>query len=147
MTTVVSPASSPIPVYNRSGETIVSLTGGNVSSGNPIGNDGVSIPRYSGRTVALMTPQSGADGFVGVVVLPSDAEIGDVVEVFCVAESSGSGMVAVFPPVSSSIGVLSASTGTDSSSYSAVQIGQGRIYRLVSSTNWQGTTGGSGSGN
>jgi len=140
MTTIVSPASSPVPVYNRSGTTIAGVAGGAVSGASPVGNDGTPIPRVSGETIAIVgaLPTGSSDG---VVVLPDDAEVGDKVEVYSAA--LGSGKVFVFPPVGGSIAALPASTGTDSASYVVVSShpnqsgGSGAIFRLVSATQWQ----------
>jgi hypothetical protein len=149
MTTVVSPSSSPTPVYNRSGVTVVSVTAGAQSGEQPVGNDGTPIPQYSGVTVALVTTANTAPNGSSVVLLPSGAEIGDVVEVYLFSTTDPNQPVQInlFPPVGESVGILPTSTGTNSSSNAPVQAGQGRIYRKVSSSNWQGTTGGGGAGN
>lgn len=94
MVTVVNPGASETTIYNRSGTTIVSVTGGEAGVGQ-----GTSIPRQSEVTCALVT--FGAGGLNGVL-LPSDAEIGDVVEVYNLSAASPSTVVIVQPDASSS---------------------------------------------
>lgn len=75
MTTIVDPSGTPVPIYNRSGATIIEITGGPLSpSFNP-----TPIVRHTGVTIALVAANSTGD-FTNVI-LPDDAEIGDLVEV------------------------------------------------------------------
>lgn len=134
MTTVVSPASSPVPVYNRSGTTIVAVTGGIVSAGYlqpPVLSDAVAIPAVSGETVAVVTiPSSTA----GVVALPA-GEAGDTVEIYAVG---GSGQPAlVYPSVGYSLNGGAINTGVDPVTFTPVARSHGRLFRLASSTEWQ----------
>lgn len=92
MTTIINPAGSPTIVYNKSGTTIVSVTANGETQA-----DATSIPRLSGVTVANVTLPDSSNLSVK---LPSDAEIGDVVEVygpgFNVFPESGSTIVGGF---------------------------------------------------
>lgn len=71
MTTVSSPSSSPVPVYNRGGVTIASVTADTTP---------VPIVRFAGTTVVIVN--GGEDSSSKSVVLPSDAEVGDIVEMY-----------------------------------------------------------------
>jgi hypothetical protein len=120
MTTVVDPSGTPVPVYNRSGVTIVAITANN--AGDPSQDNATAIPRHSGLTVALVTCP---DNNNRAVKLPSDAEIGDVVEVYQMSSS--------YPAVyaesgGATIGILNA---TDFINVS------GGIFRKVASGRWQ----------
>jgi hypothetical protein len=76
MTTVVDPFGTPVPIYNRSGATIIELTAGTASPFDP-----TPIIRHTGTTIALVTTISSGDQTY--VTLPDDADIGDLVEVHC----------------------------------------------------------------
>lgn len=78
MTTVVSPGSSPVPVYNKSGVTIDSITA--AASPSP-----TQIARYAGTTVVLVDNGGDTNNQVQLPV----ADIGDVVELYAIAPSSG----------------------------------------------------------
>lgn len=84
MTTTVSPGSSPTVVYNRDGTTLDTLA----ATGDE-GSGGAQIVRYTGTTVVLASTSSGETA----VILPHDAEIGDVVEVLCVGPSEALSVV------------------------------------------------------
>ena len=71
MTTVVNPGGSPTVVFNLSGITVVSVA----TSASP-----VAIPYYSGVIIALIT--TSAEEGDGEVILPSSAQVGDVVEIY-----------------------------------------------------------------
>lgn len=118
MTTIVDPAGTPSPLYNRSGVTIASINAAG-EFGGP--GSATAITSYSETTVVLVTaPDSNNFG----VVLPSSAEVGDVVEIYYV-----SGPVAQI--------VIWAPSGDTVNGSSFVQIVNG-IYRKVSSTAWRG---------
>lgn len=72
MTTVVDPVGTPVPVYTRSGTTVLSIAGSGTSQGAA-----TSIPAVSGWTVAVLTGVSPDRAFK----LPSSPQVGDVVEV------------------------------------------------------------------
>lgn len=74
MVTVTSPSSNPIPIYNRSGITIDTVIWGPQTSPS-------QIVRTSGHTCVVVLKSTGVDD--QFVKLPSDAEVGDVVEVYC----------------------------------------------------------------
>jgi hypothetical protein len=134
MTTVVSPNSSPAPVYNRSGTTLVTVVAGVATPPNqPSVSFGVSIPSYSGHTVALLTVPSGWTNTSGqlVVILPSGVDIGDIVEVYAIPSAPGQ---------NTSFVLFSASGETLNSGISdsdGIDPENGKIYRKVSATNWQ----------
>jgi hypothetical protein len=134
MTTVVDPAGTPVPVYNRSGTTIVSVSGGLRSEG--IGDEGTPIPRSSGYTVALAGMP---DNTHNVFKLPSGAEIGDVVELHAIPATGVGQGVMLFPPNGESVNRQAASTGTNDNTVAGTSVtpDQGRVFRKVSSTNWR----------
>ena len=121
MTTIVSPASSPVPVYNRSGVTIVEVpaTGQDQSTGAP-------IPAVSGHTVVLGSTSGLTDRCVN---LPSGSDIGDVIEVYNVAATNGGYALVVNPASGETL-----NSGSDGLPCSLVG---GRWFRKTSSTNWQ----------
>jgi hypothetical protein len=138
MTTVVDPLGSPSVTYNMSGTAIVSVVGGPKAGGGPIGDDAVPIPRVCQTTVALVV--SGFSGALfGLVRLPEDAEVGDLVEVYQDPVSTES-YLQVFPNIGESIGggySRPASTGTNSAAGCAVDgVHGGAAFRKVSSTLW-----------
>ena len=106
MTTVIDPTRTPIPVYNRSGTTIVEVSGG--SSPTP-------IPHISGTTIVLLDMSTG-----NKVELPANAEIGDTIEVYRTSGSPGD----AYTP-----------TGETFVRGSNVEYFDG-IYRKVSDTQW-----------
>ncbi len=84
MTTVSDPNGTPAPVYNRSGTTIALLTASGTTQGN-----GAQILRKAGVTVVMM---SNSNAPFDAAVMPTDAEIGDLVEVHMTGYT-----VALFP--------------------------------------------------
>jgi hypothetical protein len=131
MTTVIDPAGTPTPVYNKSGETVVSIVGGfTATQGGSNGNSGTPIPRFSQTTIAIVD-NSGSNYHI-VATLPSDADVGDVVEVY-EKVSTGIGLQ-IYPPVGESIRDLPASNGT---SYGSQLGAISAILRKVSADNWQ----------
>ncbi len=146
MTTVVDPVGTPTIIYNRSGTTIVSLTGGFSSVGvPPVGNDGVDIPHFSQTTILLATADIVHDGggvnvsgYNAVFRLPS-AEIGDVVEAYLVDGGAGP---AIFPQIGERIFTIgtphgAVSTGTNVSAVSDIgPTASGCRYRKISSDTW-----------
>lgn len=125
MVTVVDPAGTPIPVYNRSGVTIVEIT----LTGLPTRDQ---IPAASGTTIVLVSPPS--PDATGAVELPTNADIGDVVEVY---RTGGTNQIFVatpgtdnfVPPIPSGGGFPSLP------SLSATAPSGGMIFRRVS-TDW-----------
>lgn len=114
MVTVVDPGGTPAPVYNRSGTTLQSIaaTGTNFAGAAPI-----TAP--SGYSVVLITPSANNDG----VILPSGAEIGDVVETYPVG-----GTVNVYAP-----------SGETIAGNASLQLSNpfGTLIRKTSATNWR----------
>ena len=75
-TTVFDPAGSPVITYNRDGVTVQNMVGGTADTFAAA----VAIVRYSQVTIVVVSsPNSTEDPSV---LLPSNAEIGDVVEVY-----------------------------------------------------------------
>lgn len=107
MVTVVSPASSPVPVYNRSGATVSVVT----ATGADDPATAAQIVAYSGWTIVVAT---GAANTAPGVVLPVSPDVGDVVEIY--APDSANGVeVVVWETTSSVVGLTNlqrASIGT-----------------------------------
>lgn len=132
MVTILDPGGTPTPTYNRAGTTIQTITAGASpgNSGSGYGNVGTPIVRYSERTV-ITIPTAGFSGSTWNenVTLPSDAEIGDVVEVY-----AQPGSIFIFPAIGDSIRGFPASNGTNSASgLSAFNA----ILRKTAASNWQ----------
>lgn len=73
MTTVTTPGGTPTVIYNREGATIDSITAAGSTQGTA-----TAITRYSALTIVVVDNNgSSSNG----CIMPSDAEIGDVVEV------------------------------------------------------------------
>lgn len=118
MTTVVDPA-SPTPVYNRSGTTIATMAAKGLDK-----SAAAPIVRVSGWTVVLVS----SDANNAFVVLPSDAEIGDLVEVH--STSAGIGVV-LLPSLGGNIGVHPVDEPV------SVLPNNGRLFRKITSTHWE----------
>lgn len=116
MMTVVDPGGTPTPVYNQDGVTIAAITA-TASPGSP-----TPIVSYSVTTVVLVTATNTSDA----VILPSSAQIGDVVEI---GVSSGNGFATVVPDSGSEINGNGTNVG--------VHIRSG-ILRKLSATKWYG---------
>lgn len=116
MTTVIDPLSTPIPVYNRSGVAIVSVTSDNASTPAP-------IPTVSGTTVVLVT--RGVNG--GALALPTGRDIGDVVELY---SADGSNNIDIYPS--------SGETFLDGASSRNINPVIGGYLRKVGPTAWGG---------
>jgi hypothetical protein len=123
---------------------IVTIIGGKPAKGiaNTTGNDGVPIPRDGAFTIALIgttspapTHHPGMD-INCVARLPEKAEIGDLVEAYCVPGLNGTSAF-VHPPKKESIGVLPVSTGDNFGTGVEVPADSGRAFRKVSATAWQ----------
>src|SRR5262245_45084839 len=74
MTTVLDPGGTPVPVYNQSGTTIDTITANGMTQGTA-----TPIVRYGGTTIVLVHITAGD----AAVLLPANAEIGDLFEVYC----------------------------------------------------------------
>lgn len=105
MTTVIDPAGTPVPVYNRSGTTIVEITA-TAATPTPV----YPIAAASGHTVALVdVPNPGGFGPPDIE-LPGGADTGDVVEAYVTGASvnfvaaSGDTLVAANPSVDANKG-------------------------------------------
>lgn len=109
---VVYPNSTPVVVRTDTGVDIINVVGDDLSTPTV-------IQRSVGYTVALITHGSGGNA----VRLPSDAEVGDVVE----CHGMSSGHTAVRPPDSETI----------NGSSSAFNFIGGVIIRKVSETDWR----------
>lgn len=120
MVTVVDPNGTPAPVYTRSGVTLQTIAG----NGSTLGS-ATPIVALSGHTIVIVeTTNSPLDE---AVVLPDDAQIGDLVEVYS-KEDGGPGAL-VFPPSGEDIG--------QPASKRASQGGSGCLFRKVSATQWR----------
>lgn len=121
MTTIVNPSGNTTISYSRSGLTIDSLTGGGNGS-----NTATATPiiRYATHTVIRATTATGSAGFL----LPTDAEIGDVVEVL----GENASTATVMTPSGFSLNNLSGGKIT------ARRV----VLRLVDTTNWNVITSG-----
>lgn len=116
MTTVIDPAGVPIPFFNRGGAAIVDVS-------PTYGGSSVAIPRYSGLTIARVTP-TGSPGMGGIQVdLPSGADVGDIVEIHTAQTSAF-----VNPPAGESF-------FTGNSQDIAPQF-QGRAFRKIDTSTW-----------
>ena len=138
MTTVIDPLGTPSPVYNRSGTVILAVTPGATSGstqGSAIGNNGTPIPSVAQETVVTVATSFSSGAWNTVVLLPSAAEIGDVVEVYTIPDVSFAQAV-VFPNVGESIAALPASTGTNDAAGIGTGTTSGIRLRKVSSTLW-----------
>lgn len=133
MTTVIDPAGTPTPVYNKSGKVIIAMNGSGSGSTSvpPVGNTSAAIPHYAERTIVVGTTNNPSYGFL----LPA-ADIGDeVVVLLDPASTFGS---VVFPQIGESIAGFPTSTGTNNAAGSgAAQPQQGATFIKVSSTSWQ----------
>jgi hypothetical protein len=118
MVTVVDPNGTPAPVYTRSGTTIQSI----VAAGNNSFVDATPIVAVSGWSI-VMAQATDTPAFETGVILPSDTQIGDVVELY-----AGGYTVIVFPP-----------TGQTINGISSQQVGPGAavIFRKLSATEWR----------
>lgn len=108
MTTIVNPGGTPSPVYNRSGKTLYTITGGASGGNPPMGNNGTPITSYSEHTMITF-----------------------------VNDPSNTTGPAVFPAVGDSILSFPASTGTNQSPGYSVNTLLGATFIKVTSTNWQ----------
>lgn len=144
-----APLTKPVitdPKAKQKSAHIVSIVGGKPKNGiaNSTGNDGVPILRDGELTIALIgTSNPGTGTHPGtdincVARLPDDAEIGDVVEAYCVPGLTGTSAI-VHPPEGESIGILPVSTGDNVGTGIEVPATGGRRFRKTSVANWQVT--------
>jgi hypothetical protein len=94
-----------------------------MNAGGTSASDAAEIVTYSTVTVLLVTKP---DNFDFAVKLPTDADIGDVIEIYYV---SGSGQLSVFAPDGGTLNALSPTV------YLPVTYAR---FRKVSSTAWYG---------
>ncbi len=129
MVTVIDPLGTPTPVYNRAGVTIITMSAG--TAADPCISEGApEIPHPTGHTIALVGTDTAHTQ--QPIVLPSDAEIGDVVEVYHQPAVAG---LALFPPVGSSFGPsFPVNNGTGSGMYLDVN---NVICRKVDGVTWR----------
>lgn len=113
MTTVIDPGGTPVPVYNRSGTTIVQLAGDHPSTPTV-------IPAISGWTVVITITGAGGDSYR----LPAGAEIGDIVELHA-ADANAQDL---FAP--------SGETIRGQSSIGLSSMGGSGLFRKFSATQW-----------
>jgi hypothetical protein len=113
MTTVVDPLGTPIPSYNKSGITVVHISGSSSDSPTPV----VSV---SGTTIVMVSSTNGPN-----VLLPESSDIGDVLELY----SADGAQVSAFAP--------SGVTVNGSQSAASAFSSRGVVFRKTSATNWQ----------
>jgi hypothetical protein len=119
MTTTLDPGGTPEVFYNRGGVAVVEVA-------TAVGNPSAPIPRYSGRTVALVTATGGNSA---EVTLPASSDVGDVVEVFVVKPDSFTVTVFVVAPSGESVNNVSGGLVEVSTS-------QGMLFRKCSTDTW-----------
>ena len=121
MTTIVDPNGTPIPVYNRGGVTIQTITANGTTFGS-----GTQVVSPSGHAVVSVITSANPDT---AFILPVGADIGDVVE--CYPERSTfdvSHLPRAFPATGDTI---------LQGSISSLQIPQfGGFFRKITSTDW-----------
>jgi hypothetical protein len=104
MTTVIDPAGTPVPVYNRSGKTIVSI------SDSRDGTDpALQLTQYSERTFYEITfTYPGGGSGTPIAELPSNADVGDEIYIHF---TSGASMD-VAPPSGETLRVSTSTPGS-----------------------------------
>ncbi len=117
MTTVVDPSGIPIPVYNRSGQTVdfFAVTGG-TSVITP-------ITSFSQNTICVCTVTGSGTPLTEGLELPASADIGDVVQV-C-QDAAFSRQFTIYAP-----------TGETINTYPSSPVGQSQRFIKVSPTSW-----------
>lgn len=126
MTTVVDPLGTPVPIFNRGGLAIIEVDAvGDTPTSGPI------IPAFCGHLIAVIT--STENNYA--VRLPTDAEVGDLIEVY-LDPSSAFGAAVVWSQTGEGIGT--------SSGPSSMSIGSatGAFLRKVTDTLWFPVRGG-----
>ncbi len=138
MVSIIDPLGTPTPVYNRSGVTVVTVAAGppvDPSVGNS--TDAPEIPHLSGHTIAIVTTNPGHlvdNRTQQPILLPSNAEVGDVVEVYQDGGPDGRFSLALYAPVGSSLGPgFSVNNGTSAFNITVTNI----ICRKVNATTWR----------
>ena len=120
MTTVIDPAGTPIPVFNKNGATMVNVTpNGTVRLG------ATEIPNLSGLTIALVD----TDVSNTAVKLPSNGDIGDVIEVYCL---NGSHDVKIYAPDSQYIGASATVVNGDTTAIGF----KAAVFRRIAIDRW-----------
>lgn len=121
MITVSDPNGTPIPIYNRDGVTIQTITGSGDSS---MGATQVVAP--SGYSVVIVITSDTPDR---AFILPTTAEIGDVVECYPDPATYDSGHLPLaFPPSGETF---------RGGAQSSIQIAQfGGFFRKIAATDW-----------
>lgn len=119
MVTVIDPYGTPEPVYSRSGVTIHEMN----ASGSTFGT-AAPIIATCGWTVVIVHGDDNPTKEAGVI-LPDDAEVGDVVEIYC-----GTSLAEVYAPTGETI----------QGNVVAYQIGQndpGVLFRKTAAALWR----------
>jgi hypothetical protein len=119
MTTIIDPHGTPEPVYTRSGTTIQTIAGNGTTLGAA-----TPIIGLSGYSVVIVEATSSPAN--QAVVLPDDAQIGDVVEVY---SATGGAAAIVFPPTGETIG--------QPASLTLQPGGTGILLRKIAATAWR----------
>lgn len=119
MITAIDSSGVATPIYNRSGTTIIELLAGPPDP-YPATWTPVYIPCHTETTIALVTASHVSN--LQYVILPFDAEIGDLVEVHCMGTEP-----------EDSLSVLFRKGNTDSGSYDSAgpQPNRSVLFRKV----------------
>jgi hypothetical protein len=118
MATVVSPGSTPVPVYNQEGRTVDTITAGGTDA-----STATAIPQFAQETILLV---NGSTTSGSGLVLPVGANAGDVVELLGIAQSPSISFLIYTAGSDTLNGVIN---NTDSVTLHGV-------FRKVSATGW-----------
>ena len=122
------------PTDTTTGPVVVGVPGETKKGTEPSGDSCQQIPRRGALTIALVTTKgSSAASVWNSVIVPKDAEIGDVVEVYRTPDSTGPAVL-LFPNVNESIGENKKSTGKNADA--AVSVPSSMVLRKVSTSLW-----------
>jgi hypothetical protein len=117
MATIIDPAGTPVPVYNKSGKTVYPVTAAGTTSGAA-----TQLTHYSELDIVLVTVPDNMD--TGIK-MPSGTDIGDRIEFYLVG--------GVYSPV------IYPASGETFNGSSSPMTGVASL-RKVSSTDWRTTT-------
>ena len=116
MTTIVDPSGTPVPIYNRDGTTLSSITGD--------GSVAPTIQHFSKWDIVLFTAVTGPQG--NQLNMPSGTDIGDLIEVHALTAAQ--------------VVLIPASGETITGSSSGADVPGDGLLRKVSSTDWRFTS-------
>lgn len=119
MTTVIDPSGSPVAIFNKSGISIVDMPI-NMGPGEPL----VPIPHFSGHTIVRAFVTQAGSPADGGLELPTNAEIGDLVEV------DNLNIMANSPPIY-------APSGENINFVASIPATTGARLRKITATDWR----------